>query len=145
MVLLEGWCLGAGPEPTDILSRPLNDLEQDEDPAGLWRGYVNEVLSREFLPLYQLVDQWIMLCAPSFDCVFDWRSEQERKLAATLSPEQASKLMNDDALRRFIQHYERLTRYCLNELPHKVNHLFTLNERRQVTAYSHRWHANVSP
>lgn len=138
VVLLEGWCLGAGPESPDTLSRPLNDLERDEDSTVLWREYSNEVLRREFLSLYRQVDQWIMLRAPSFDCVFDWRQEQERKLAASLTPEQASKLMNDEALRRFIQHYERITRQCLKELPQKVNHLYSLNERRQVTAYRQR-------
>lgn len=137
LVLLEGWCLGAGPQPVDILAQPLNDLERDEDPDGLWREYSNEVLRREFLSLYPLVDQWIMLCAPSFDCVFEWRREQECKLAATLSPEQAGKLMDDDALRRFIQHFERITHSCLKELPHKVNHLFSLDEQRQIKAYSH--------
>ena len=136
VVLLEGWCLGAGPEPADTLSAPINALERDEDPAGLWRGYSNEVLRREFQPLYQRVDQWIMLRAPSFDCVFDWRREQEQKLAASLPPEQGRKLMNDERLRRFIQHYERITRNCLNDLPDRVNHLFSLNAQRQVTAYS---------
>jgi D-glycerate 3-kinase len=136
IVLLEGWCLGAGPEPADTLSPPINALERDEDPAGLWRGYSNEVLRREFQPLYQRVDQWIMLRAPSFDCVFDWRREQEQKLAASLPPEQGRKLMNDEKLRRFIQHYERITRNCLNDLPDRVNHLFSLNAQRQVTAYS---------
>jgi D-glycerate 3-kinase len=137
LVLLEGWCLGAEPEPNNLLFRPLNDLERDEDPAGLWREYSNEILRREFQSLYSLVDQWIMLCAPSFDCVFEWRREQECKLAATLLSEQAGKLMDDDALRRFIQHFERITRSCLKELPHKVNHLFSLDKQRQIKAYSH--------
>jgi D-glycerate 3-kinase len=145
VVLLEGWCLGAGPQRADQLSRPLNDLEKNEDPQGQWRGYSNDVLRREFLPLYQLVDQWVMLCAPSFDCVFDWRREQERKLEALVSPQQASALMDDDALRRFIQHYERFTRECLSELPQKVNHLFRLDDQRRVTAYIHRPYADVSP
>lgn len=137
LVLLEGWCLGAAPQLIDTLTQPLNKLEREEDPNGLWRGYSNEILHSEFQSLYSLVDQWIMLCAPSFDCVFDWRREQEHKLAATLAPNKANRLMGDDALRRFIQHYERITRYCLSELPHKVNHLFTLGKQRQVTTYHH--------
>ena len=52
--------------------------------------------------------------------------------------------MNDDALRRFIKHYERITRQCLSELPDKVNHLFKLDERRSVVNYSYRAEANVS-
>jgi D-glycerate 3-kinase len=96
------------------------------------------VLRQEFQPLYELVDQWVMLRAPSFDCVFDWRREQERKLAATLSPDQTAQLMNDDQLQKFVQHYERITNNCFVELSNKVNHLFLLNKERQVTAYRQR-------
>lgn len=138
VVILEGWCLGAQPQAPDVLSLPLNALERDEDAGGQWRGYSNDILRRDFQPLYTLVDQWVMLRAPSFDAVFAWRREQERKLAATLSPEQAAMLMDDAALRRFIQHYERFTRQCLKALPEKVHHLFQLNEARQVSAYTHR-------
>ena len=144
IVLLEGWCLGALPQTPATLAQPINALEQLEDSSAQWRGYSNAILSREFEPLYALVDQWIMLRAPSFECVFAWRQEQERKLAATLLPGQASKLMNDNALRRFIQHYERLTRQCLDTLPDTVDHLLTLNEQRQITAYTHRQQAGAS-
>lgn len=138
VVLLEGWCLGARRERADSLTNPINSLERSEDPDGSWRGYVNEALAATFEPLYSLVDQWIMLQAPSFDCVFEWRREQERKLAATLPPDQAAQLMDDDALLCFIQHYERLTRRCLSELPSKVNHLFSLDRNRQVFDYQYR-------
>jgi D-glycerate 3-kinase len=145
LVLLEGWCLGAEPEPADSLSAPINTLEREEDSAGLWRGYSNEVLRQDFQPLYQRVDQWIMLRAPSLDCVFEWRREQEHKLAASLPQEHGRKTMNDEELRRFIQHYERITRNCLNDLPKKIDHLFSLNAQRQVTAYSVRDEAKGSP
>lgn len=144
VVLLEGWCLGASPAPADTLAGPVNALERDEDPQGQWRAYINEILEREFLTLYTLVDQWIMLCAPSFDCVFEWRREQERKLAATVPPEQAGDLMSDTALHRFIQHYERLTRHCLDALPANVDHLFILNEQREVMDYKPRRDAGAS-
>jgi D-glycerate 3-kinase len=90
IVLLEGWCLGSQAQTPDFLSRPINELERIEDPTGQWREYSNTIVNREFQPLYALADQWIMLRAPSFECVFDWRQEQERKLAATLPTEQAS-------------------------------------------------------
>ena len=145
LVILEGWCLGALPQSPDVLSLPLNELERDEDPGGQWRDYSNDILRREFQPLYALVDHWVMLRAPSFDCVFAWRREQERKLAATLSPERAAMLMDDAALRRFIQHFERFTRQCLDTLPNNVNYLFRLNEHRQITSYGHNHQASVVP
>ena len=138
VVLLEGWCLGARPESADVLSVPLNELERAEDQQGRWRGYSNEVLERDFLPLNERVDQWVMLAAPGFECVFEWRQEQERKLAEKLTAQEAAGLMNDGQLRRFIQHYERITRSCLQQLPSQVNHLFTLDEQREIKSYSHR-------
>jgi D-glycerate 3-kinase len=135
VVLLEGWCLGATPQSRADLAEPVNTLEREEDPQGCWRGYVNDALTREHLPLYNTVDQWIMLQAPSFDCVFEWRREQEQKLAAILAPAQAKRLMSDEEIRRFIQFYERLTRHCLRELPGRVDHLFTLDKHRRITAY----------
>ncbi|MCB1701134.1 MAG: hypothetical protein H6985_07495 [Pseudomonadales bacterium] len=145
VVLLEGWCLGATAQSPDSILQPINTLEADEDVTGAWRRYSNEKLRLEMQLFYPLVDQWIMLQAPSFDCVFEWRREQERKLAATLAPGQANKVMDDSALRRFTQHYERITRACLAELPGKVHHLYTLNAQRQVSAYQYRARAGVAP
>lgn len=144
VVILEGWCLGALPESDESLAIPVNTLERNEDPRGLWRSHVNTVLERDFQPLYSLVDQWIMLRAPSFDCVFNWRQEQERKLAATLPAEQAGELMDNKALEHFIQHYERLTRQCLQDLPTRVDHLFHLGLERQITKYEHHTGAHLA-
>jgi D-glycerate 3-kinase len=135
LILLEGWCLGAGPQPFHMLSQPLNDLEREKDPDGSWRTYSNDVLRRNFQPLYTLLDQSIMLCAPSFECVFNWRREQEHRLADGLPSAQSNRLMDDKALAGFIQHFERITRYCLEHLPPRVNHLYLLDEKRQITAY----------
>ena len=134
IVLLEGWCLGATAESERSLSQPVNALERDEDPRAIWRTQVNTSLNEFFPPLYDRVDQWIMLRAPSFDCVFDWRREQEQKLANQPSEKRPSHLMDDADLQRFIQHYERLTRRCLAELPDHVHYLLQLNEARQIVS-----------
>ena len=132
IVLLEGWCLGATAEAETSLSEPINALERDEDPRAVWRTQANNSLNEFFPPLYDRVDQWIMLRAPSFDCVFDWRREQERKLAEQQGKEKATRLMDDAGLQRFIQHYERLTRRCLAELPAHVHYLLGLNKARHI-------------
>jgi D-glycerate 3-kinase len=136
LVLLEGWCLGAVAQTAEQLAEPVNALERDEDPDGHWRRYVNGVLAREFEPLCQRVDQWVMLRAPSFDCVYRWRMEQEQKLAASAAAGAADRIMNAAQLSRFIQFYQRLTGHCLERLPAQVHHLYALDERRQVTTYS---------
>ena len=133
VVLLEGWCMGAMPQPVEELVNPVNTLEEEEDPDGRWRNYVNGVLSEKFSPLYRRMDEWVMLQAPSFDCVYRWRLEQEHKLAGQRRGEG---VMNDTQVARFIQHYQRITEHCLGRLPTRVNHLFRLDEHRQIQNYS---------
>ena len=59
----------------------MNGLERDEDPQGTWREYVNSRLQADYHGLYDLIDIWVMLQAPSFNSIFRWRLEQEQKLA----------------------------------------------------------------
>lgn len=127
IILLEGWCLGA--RPVDVLEPPLNMLEASEDPDGAWRRHINEVLAADFVPLYPQIDLWIMLRAPDFDCVYRWRLEQEQKLALA---GKGNAIMSDKQLARFIQHYERLTRRCLESLPPAVDVLYQLDTTRAV-------------
>jgi D-glycerate 3-kinase len=132
IVLLEGWCLGVAAQPASSLATPVNALERDEDPAGRWRAYVNAVLARDFPPVYRLVDQWIMLQAPSFACVQRWRQEQEDKLRRSLGPDDLGRTMDAAGVARFVQHYQRLTEACLATLPAEVDYLLRLGEDRQV-------------
>ena len=128
--------MGAAAQTAEQLDRPVNALEREEDPEGHWRNYLNAVLAREFQPLYRRVDQWVMLRAPSFSCVYRWRMEQERKLAASAAAGASDRIMDAAQLSRFIQYYQRLTDHCLQRLPEQVHHLYTLDEQRQVMAYS---------
>ena len=137
LVLLEGWCLGARPQSREALARPVNALERDEDPDGRWRGYVNDVIARDFLPLYRRVDQWVMYRAPSFECVYRWRLEQEQKLAARVAGG-PSRIMSSEQVARFVQYYQRLTEHCLTQLPPRVHYLYELDEQRRITACEHR-------
>ena len=134
IVLLEGWCLGARAQSESALAAPVNALETGEDQGASWRYHVNSVLRQDFEPLYQRVDQWVMLAAPSFDCVYQWRLEQEQKLAARRA---GDAIMNASQMARFIQFYERLTRHCLESLPQRMHHFYQLDEQRQVSAYRH--------
>ncbi len=134
IVLFEGWCLGAEPQPEDKIQAPANDLERDEDPHGIWRYYVNQQLRDVYPKLFKLVDTWIMLKAPSFDCVYQWRLEQENKLREMLSRSSSStsKVMDETSIKRFIQHYQSVTEHLLETLPAKVNFLFELDENRKI-------------
>jgi D-glycerate 3-kinase len=139
VILLEGWCMGTPPQSADQLDDPVNALEREEDAGGCWRAYVNNALATYYLPLYAQVDYWAMLRAPSFDCVYRWRLEQEHKLAqaVTAGGGDDSKVMNEAEVARFIQFYQRLTQHGLTVLPGKMHCTLALDERRAVQSV--RW------
>ena len=139
VVIIEGWCLGVPAQRGEALHRPVNDLEAAEDPDGRWRRYINRQIHGQYQALYDLVDIWIMLQAPSFECVYKWRSEQENKLADDVLEQgkdvyRDTQVMTDQQLSRFIQHYQRLTEHALAELPGQVHYLFRLDDDRRIIA-----------
>ncbi len=136
VVILEGWCVGAQAQSPQQLTEPINTLESEHDPKAIWRQYVNQKLSEDYPALFDLIDLWIMLKAPSFECVYAWRLEQEQKLRDTLHGDNAT--MNDEQIAFFIQHYQRLTENILNTLPDKVDYLFELNTDRKIVRSSVR-------
>ncbi len=136
LVLLEGWCLGARAQALVDLKTPINTLEREEDVDGRWRTYVNGQLANVYEPLYPRVDQWVFLQAPSFDCVYRWRLEQEQKQSRRKSEAGADRHMTAAQLARFVQHFERLTRVCLEQLPQWVQYCYVLDEHRRVMGVS---------
>jgi D-glycerate 3-kinase len=119
VILLEGWCVGAVPQPAADLREPVNALERDEDPDGVWRREVNRRLATDYAGLFDRLDMLIMLKVEDFDAVRANRRLQERKLAAS-NPGGAA-IMDDAALDRFLMHYERLTRWMLAEMPARAD------------------------
>lgn len=140
IVIVEGWCLGTPAQAEAALHKPVNDLEALEDPDGHWRRYVNQQIGGCYQDIYQMMDLWIMLQAPSFACVYQWRLEQEEKLAAKLlagdqQNSSRNRVMTATQISRFIQHYQRLTEHSLDQLPGRVHFLFSLDAGRQIVAY----------
>ena len=137
LVIFEGWCVGSVPEAQSALAQPINALERDEDPDGRWRRYVNEQLAGPYQALFGLLNRLLMILAPGFETVFEWRREQERKLEAKVAVAPASiprRIMSDDEIRRFIAHYERLTRHTLGEMPARADLVVRLDAERRIVA-----------
>lgn len=131
IIIFEGWCWGAEPQPEESLKLPVNLLEEKEDPDGRWRRFVNEQLKGDYQSLFALADYTIMLKAPSFEHVFRWRCEQEHKLAAS-GVKNATAIMTDAQIARFIQHYQRITESCLATLGFRSDYVFRLDEHRKI-------------
>lgn len=132
-IILEGWCMGVDPQVDSQLSTPVNLLEQSEDSDTVWRRFVNQKIEQEYPALFQRVDSWIMLKAPSFDCVLNWRLQQEEKLQDKVTSLN-NKTMNADDLSRFIQHFQRITDHCLATLPEQMDYVFELDENRDIVS-----------
>ena len=133
VILFEGWCVGARPQDPEALAVPVNALERDEDPHGLWRAHANAALAGAYQRLFGRLDVLVLLQAPSFEVVLAWRQEQEAKLRDRLAREGAgrARAMTDEQVARFISHYERLTRHILAEMPGRADVLVRLDAQRR--------------
>jgi D-glycerate 3-kinase len=102
-LVFEGWCLGARAEPVGQLRTPINTLERAEDADGRWRETVNRRLGDDYARLLDGSEFLMYLQVPDLDAVIRWRAAQEAQLPI-------AQRMNAVELRRFIAHFERLTR-----------------------------------
>ncbi len=132
IIILEGWFVGAKAQAGDELTQAINELEINEDSDGRWRAYVNHQLAGSYQSLFEKIHILLMLQAPGFEQILEWRSLQEEKLRA-LAVTNASGLMDRKAIKHFIQHFERLTRHCLRTLPDSADRVFQLNAEHRIT------------
>ena len=131
LIILEGWCVGIKSQNAADLAEPVNSLETEEDAEGQWRNHVNETLQTHYQEIFARLDKLLMLQAPSFQQVYQWRGLQEEKLRHKAGGA-ASGVMDTVQLERFIQHYERLTRHCLRTLPQEADTVFAINADHRI-------------
>jgi len=129
VLIFEGWFVGARAELDAALDTPVNRLERDEDAQGEWRRYANQALEGDYQRLFARIDMLVLLAAPGFGVVRSWRIQQEQGLRA-----QGRGGMDDAQIARFIQHYERLTRHILAEMPDRADLVIELDPSRAVRA-----------
>ncbi len=124
VLLLEGWCVACRPQADEELLDPINALERDEDPEGIWRAVVNLWLRGDYRVLFDQLDMLVMLKVEDFDSVRRNRALQEDKLRAR-NPK-APGLMSKAELDRFLDLYERLTLHMLEDLPRRADFVFDI-------------------
>lgn len=161
VVLFEGWCVGAYPQPESDLCQPVNDLERNEDADGRWRGYVNAQLAGPYRACFDRLDVLLMLQVPSFEKVYEWRLLQEqclqqaytetltnpenlqcpvpngenRNVEQNRHPVQNTEnrhFMSADEIKRFVSHYERITRHILEEMPSRADMVLKVGEDHEL-------------
>ena len=136
VVLFDGWCVGARPQSPRELAQPINALEESSDADGTWRAYVNQRLETEYAELFGRIDLLVMLKVPSFEKVYEWRQLQEEKLVEREG--RTDETMTPRQLRRFIMHYERLTRHALAEMPARCDVCLEIDDSHQICAVRSR-------
>lgn len=135
LLVLEGWCVGLPAQSQAALATPVNALEREEDSDGRWRRDVNESLER-MQPFWKRLDRLVLLQAPDWAASCRWREQAERELRAR----QAPKAMSQTELHRFMQHFERLGRHALREMPSRANLVVQLDASRQIVSIRERRH-----
>lgn len=138
ILIFEGWCVGATAQENAALRDPINALEREYDAHRTWRTYVNERLQNEYRILFARLDLMIALTTSTFDTVYEWRAEQERKLRERVERrgDDASRLMTERELRRFIAHYERLTSHIMSTMPIDADIVLALDSSRRILEVS---------
>jgi D-glycerate 3-kinase len=128
VIVFEGWCVGARSQPPEALIQPVNALELDRDPDGVWRRYANDALAGPYQALFAPIGQQLMLLAPGFETVLGWRLQQEHEMQAA----RGAVGQSDAEIAVFIQHYERLTRWIAAEMPGRADVVARLGAAREV-------------
>ena len=128
LVFLEGWCVGVPPQRAAALRHPINKLERLEDADGRWRAWVNAQLAEHYVAVWNRFDRLVLLQAPDYSVVARWRNQQERALRRRNAPH----AMSPATLRRFLMHYERLSRHALKTLPARADIRIVLDDQRRV-------------
>lgn len=116
VVILEGWCVGARYRDPQSWSGPINVLEAEKDPEGIWWRWSNSQLKAGYLELWDMFDLLLFIRVPDFQTVVESRLAQEETLAAR-NPELAKGRMSREEIITFTAHYERYTQQLREDLP----------------------------
>ena len=135
LILLEGWCVGLSPQSESELEVPINPMEAEQDPSLIWRREVNRQLANGYADVFGELDALLLLQAPSFDAVFEWRWQQEQRLSEQFQkdhPDKPDPTMSRSEVTDFVLHYQRLTEHALKTLPDQADFVWELATDRSV-------------
>lgn len=129
VVILEGWCVGLLSDDVPAWSGPINQIEAECDPAGVWFAWSRAALQRDYDRLWRRLDLLASIEVPDWESVVDSRLRQEREAAAATG---RSGMERADVA-QFVQYYERYTRALWSAMPQRADILL---RRNSAFAYS---------
>ena len=119
-------CWASHQKISDLIE-PINDLEKNHDKDSVWRTYVNNVLQYDYQKLFSLCSYLIMLKPPSFQSIYEWRHQQEDKIC-----NKSAYKMNKEQVINFVQYFQRLTVWMLDDLPSKSDILIEFDKNHLI-------------
>ena len=129
ILILEGWCCGSNYINKEYLYKNINNLEKKFDKNFKWRNYYNNKLKNEYKKLFDMFDKKIFIKAPSFKYVLDWRLKQEINNS---SSSRFSKKMDVQEIKKFLQYYEKITKWMLKESNNNSDFLIFVNKNQKI-------------
>lgn len=129
ILLLEGWCCGSPSINKKYLFQNINRLETIFDKNKKWRQYYNSQLKKDYKKVFSLFDQQIYIQPPSFSYILKWRYNQEKNNALK---SRNKDFMNKKELQKFIQHYEKLTKWMMKTMPAKADILIKIDSNQKI-------------
>ncbi|WP_197744913.1 kinase [Candidatus Nitrosacidococcus tergens] len=137
IIIFEGWCVGTLPMLEQQLTKPINQLESEEDKDGVWRHYINQALYYDYAQLFSLLDKLVFIKISSFQTVYKQRLEQEQNLIRLNQQEYLGnhtseiRIMDKVAIKRFIAHFQRITEHMLIEVPSYADMVLEISDQRE--------------
>ena len=129
ILLLEGWCCGSSSINKKYLFQNINRLETIFDKNKKWRQYYNSQLKKDYKKVFSLFNQQIYIQPPSFSYILKWRYHQEKNNALK---SRNKDFMNKKDLQKFIQHYEKLTKWMMKTMPAKADILIKIDSNQKI-------------
>jgi len=132
IVIFEGWCVGARPQSSSQLEKPINSLEKVYDQGAKWRNHVNDQLKTKYKILFKQLDELLYLKAKNFSLLREWRLKQERKLSVQTKNKKNIKIMSSGDVINFMQTYQRITQQMFKDAIKSSSVIMNLNSNHQI-------------
>ena len=116
----------------NYLKKNINDLEKIEDSNLLWRNAYNKALI-EYQKIFKKFSYFIFIKIPNWKFVIDWKYKQELGLRSSNSNNHLKK-----KLYRFIQFYEKLSKWMFLTSPSDCNVLVTLDKKQTAKKITYK-------
>ena len=126
LIILEGWCVGSKTIDTKYLNQNINELEKNKDQNFIWRTAYNKFLY-DYQKIFNKFNYYVFIKLPNWENVINWKYKQELALRS---------LSNDNKLKKrlykFIQYYEKLSKWMSMTTPSYCNVLISLDKNQSI-------------